>query len=127
MSIQVTIVALYFTVCGVFSFIWPNRVFSQFGVTIATADGRNEVRGTYGGMCMAIAAMLFSAPLLGDFAAGAVFGLAVACFGMAAGRIGALALERAGAAPLLYLALELACAVLLLSTLDMTFFTGSKP
>lgn len=120
MQIQILLTALFFTAIGAFSFIWPHRVFAQFGVAIETAEGRNEVRGIYGGMCIAIGGLLFLTPWLGTFAGGAILAVAVALSGMAGGRIASLLLERTAKAPLIYLLLEAGFATLLFSAITLS-------
>ena len=84
----VLIVAAGFALMGLAALVRPGEILAQFGVEVATADGRNEVRAVYGGFGLAIGAVLAVAAL-GDpsTAEGIVVAVAVALIGMAAGRL----------------------------------------
>jgi hypothetical protein len=84
----ILIVAVGFAAMGVVALLRPADVLAQFGVTVTTADGRNEVRAVYGGFGLAVAGLLAVAAL-GDpsTADGIVVAVAFALIGMAAGRL----------------------------------------
>lgn len=110
-------VALGFAAMGLAALARPADVLAQFGVDVATADGRNEVRAVYGGFGLAIAAVLAVATI-GDpsTADGIVVAVACALLGMAAGRLLSAMRERpSGLHPVwTYFAIELASAAALL-------------
>ena len=87
-------VAVGFALMGLLALPRPAAVLAQFGVTLDTADGRNEVRAVYGGFGLAVAALLVIAAL-GDpaTAEGIVVATAFALIGMAGGRLLSAAIE----------------------------------
>ncbi len=113
----VAVVALGFALMGLAALARPGDVLAQFGVAVATADGRNEVRAVYGGFGLAVAALLavaaFGDPSTAD---GIVVAIAFALVGMAAGRLLSALQERpTGIHPVwTYFAIELASAAALL-------------
>ena len=108
-------VAAAFALMGVLSLAAPARVLSQFGVPALTRDGRNEVRGVYGGFGVAVAALLLSVLAAPPLRPGACLAVAVALVGMALGRLVSAFVDRGiGKAPLAYLAFEIVFAGLAL-------------
>jgi hypothetical protein len=116
----VLIVAAGFALMGLAALLRPADVLAQFGVSVETADGRNEVRAVYGGFGLAVAAMLAVAAL-GDpsTAEGIVVAVAVSLAGMAAGRLlSALREWPTGLYPVwTYFAIEVASAAALIAAL----------
>ncbi len=114
----ILLVAALFAGMGLFALLRPAMVLDQFGVTVATVEGRNEVRAVYGGFGLAAAALLAVAAL-GDpaTAEGIVVAMAFALFGMAGGRLLSAAGERPeGLFPVwFYFAVEIAGGALLLA------------
>lgn len=87
--------------------LWrPALVWRPFGGTAATADLRNEVRAVYGGFGVAVGGLLMLSAGCPTLTAGVHAALAVALLGMAAGRLVGFAVERAGAWPWCFAALE---------------------
>jgi hypothetical protein len=87
-AVLVLIVAAGFALMAVAALARPRDALGQFGVTVDTVDGRNEVRAIYGGFGVAVAALLAVAAL-GDphTAEGIVVAVAFALAGMAGGRL----------------------------------------
>jgi hypothetical protein len=111
------IVAVGFAAMGLAALIRPADVLAQFGVSVETADGRNEVRAVYGGFGLAVAGLLAVAALgEPDTANGILVAVAFALIGMAAGRLLSALRERpTGLYPVwTYFAIELASAAALL-------------
>jgi Domain of unknown function (DUF4345) len=110
-------VALGFGLMGLFALARPGEVLAQFGVSVETAEGRNEVRAVYGGFGLAVAALLAVAAI-GDpsTAEGIVVAVAFALVGMAAGRLLSALRERpTGLYPVwIYFAIEVVSAAALL-------------
>lgn len=87
--------AAFFAAMGLYALARPAAVLDRFGVTVATPDGRNEVRAVYGGFGLAVAAMLVYAAVVGGRSALWIPSVvAIALAGMALGRLISLALER---------------------------------
>jgi hypothetical protein len=118
MSIQLILVALVFAGIGIGGLFWPQRVYALFGVTVDSADGRNEIRAVYGGMCLAVAILLLESPWLGAAAPGILLTVMVLLGGMALGRIISLFMERPGMVPLIFLGTELLGVGLMYSITD---------
>jgi len=111
------IVAVGFAAMGLAALIRPADVLAQFGVSVETADGRNEVRAVYGGFGLAVAGLLAVAALGEPATAnGILVAVAFALIGMAAGRLLSALRERpTGLYPVwTYFAIELASAAVLL-------------
>jgi hypothetical protein len=101
---------------GVFALAWPERVVALFGTEALTPEGCNEVRAVYGGFGLAAASVLAWGLLSETLASGIFFALGFSLWGMAAGRIVSVLIDRkAGALPLLLLAVELALGAVLLA------------
>ena len=116
-DVLVLVVAAGFAFMGLAALARPADVLAQFGVTVDTAEGRNEVRAVYGGFGLAVAALLGVAAL-GDpaTAEGILVAVAFALIGMAAGRLlSAMREWPTGLYPVwTYFAIELASAAALL-------------
>jgi Domain of unknown function (DUF4345) len=116
-DVAILAVAAGFALMGAAALVRPADVLAQFGVAVETADGRNEVRAVYGGFGLAVAVLLAVAAL-GDpaTAEGIVVAVAVALFGMAAGRLLSAVRERpTGLYPVwTYFAIEIAAGAALL-------------
>ncbi|MBL4788892.1 MAG: DUF4345 family protein [Kordiimonadaceae bacterium] len=124
MPVEVIIVALSFAALGTVGLFWPQRIYAEFGVELSTPDSRNEVRGVYGGMCVAFAGVLFLTPQLGAASAGVLIAMMAALGGMAGGRIFSLFIERTGKSPIIFLVLEALGAGLLYRVVDFTSLTS---
>jgi uncharacterized protein DUF4345 len=113
----ILIVAVGFAAMGLAALVRPADVLAQFGVSVETADGRNEVRAVYGGFGLAVAGLLAVAALGEPATAnGILVAVAFALIGMAAGRLLSALRERpTGLYPVwTYFAIELASAAALL-------------
>ena len=110
------IAALGFLFMGVVALWSPIRVTSQFGITTLDADGRNEVRGVYGGFGIAVSAALAVTLLIPQWRGAATVAVAVALGGMAFGRIVSAIVDRhIGRFPLFYGTIEGGASLLLLA------------
>lgn len=107
-------VAVAFALMGMGALVRPTVVTRQFGIPALTAEGRSEVRAVYGGFGLAVAAMLVIAITSPDLRAGIAITVAVALFGMAAGRVVSAVIDRSMSKVVtLYLAIEVVAGVLL--------------
>lgn len=116
MNLAVATVAVFFAGMGVVALLRPALVWAPFGATPGTPEARNEIRAVYGGFGVAIAILLVvTDDAEAAFRDGVLVTVAVALFGMAAGRVlGAVAEPRALLhAPGLFLVVELGLAGLL--------------
>jgi hypothetical protein len=89
---------------------------TRFGVTVDSADGRNEVRAVYGGFGVAVAGMLVYAAITpGRGALWIPSVISLALLGMAAGRLISVVLDRArgGSQVWLYFVVEIVLAAML--------------
>src|SRR5690349_1937811 len=112
----VAVVAGFFAVMGVVALARPGFVVGLFVAPAPTRDGRNEVRAVYGGFGRAVAAILVVALRERALRQGVLVCVAAALAGMAAGRVVSFAIDRgAGRMPLLFGAVELALAGMLLT------------
>jgi len=117
MNPAVLVVAVFFAAMGFVALGKPERIWRPFGATPDTPAARNEVRAVYGGFGLAIGCLLAvvdeGAP---DQRAGVLLAVAVALFGMAAGRLIAAAVEPASLKgfPAVFLIVEAALGGLLL-------------
>jgi hypothetical protein len=111
MSNLTIVIALGFLAMGAFALAVPSKVLSVFGVTVASIDGRNEVRAVYGGFGIAIGLLLLAAGGAPSLQPGVIAAVAVALAGMAGGRIVAAFLDGSpGFYPWLFCAIEVAAA-----------------
>ena len=109
MNALILAVALFFASMGVVALVRPARVLGYFGVRELGADGRNEVRAVYGGFGLAVALTLAAALELPALRPGVLATVALAVFGMAAGRVVSWALDgRGGGYPALFFGVEIA-------------------
>lgn len=119
MTLQAAIgvVAVLFAAMGVFALTWPARVVALFGAEEPTLAGRNEVRAVYGGFGLAAASALVWGLLSPRLAPGIFFALGMALWGMAAGRVLSVLIDRkSDLLPWLFFAVELAAGGLLVFT-----------
>lgn len=91
------VMAVFFAGMGVYGLLAPAALVRPFGVSLAGADARTEVRAVYGGFGVAIAVLLVLAMLQEDIRRGAALAVAFALFGMAFGRVAARMAERPSA------------------------------
>lgn len=116
MENAVGVVAGLFALMGVCALAWPERVTALVGLETPGAEGRNEVRAVYGGFGLAAASVLAWALLSEPLARGIYFALGFSLWGMAAGRILSILIDRrSGLLPGLFLALELGLGGVLLA------------
>lgn len=115
-DVIVLIVAAGFVVMGALALVRPADLLTPLGVTVDTADGRNEVSAVYGGFGVALGALLAVAALGDPSTAEGVFvAVAVALLGMAAGRLLSALRERpTGVYPVIYFTVEVTAGVSLL-------------
>ena len=107
--------ALAFALMGIGALVSPTVVTRQFGIPTLTPDGRSEVRAVYGGFGLAIAAVLVYAIVDPDLRTGIALTVAIALFGMAAGRLISAALDRSlSKVAALYLVIEFVGGALLI-------------
>ena len=107
--------ALAFALMGIGALVSPTVVTRQFGIPSLTPDGRSEVRAVYGGFGLAIAAVLVYAIVDPELRTGIALTVAVALFGMAAGRLISAVLDRSlSKVAALYLVIELVGGALLI-------------
>lgn len=100
--------ALFFLVMGLVGIFQPMRILEMFSAPEISAEMRNEARAIYGGFGVAIAAALVLATQREGIRGGVLLTVALALFGMAAGRIVSLTFERpSGKNPYVFLILEL--------------------
>ena len=89
-----SILALAFALMGIGALVSPTIVTRQFGVPALTVEGRSEVRAVYGGFGLAIAGALIYAVIDANLREGIALTVAIALFGMAAGRLISAAIDR---------------------------------
>jgi len=107
--------ALAFALMGIGALVSPTVVTRQFGIPALTPDGRSEVRAVYGGFGLAIAGALVYAVVNIDLREGIAITVAIALFGMAAGRLVSAAIDRSmSKVAALYLVIEVVGGGLLL-------------
>ncbi len=118
MQISIFLVGLAFLGMGMAAFWKPSFILGIFGGDANTPCMRNEVRGVYGGFGVTMAFCLIFInffPL--DVRQGLILGIALALFGMAAGRLIGFILERTKKWPVVFLLAELVGAVALMGAL----------
>jgi hypothetical protein len=94
-DILIWAVAALFALMGLYALAVPALVLAPFGVTLDTADGRNEARAVYGGFGLAMAGVLAAAALdSGGVREGLLVAVGFALAGMAFGRVVSGAVER---------------------------------
>jgi hypothetical protein len=87
MNPWVAVVAVFFAGMGLLALVRPPLMWVFFDVVPSTPGSRSEVRAVYGGFGVAIAALLFVADgWSGGMRDGVLLTVAVALFGMSAGR-----------------------------------------
>lgn len=109
------ILALAFALMGIGALVVPTVVTRQFGIPSLTPEGRSEVRAVYGGFGLAIAGLLVWAAIDSSLRDGISITVAIALFGMAAGRLVSAAIDRSlSKVAALYLVIEVVGGGLLL-------------
>jgi len=112
---SVCVIAALFAAMGVFALVWPARISALVGTPELTLAGRNEVRAVYGGFGLAVASALvwgLVSPRLGP---GIFFALGLAVWGMAAGRvISVLVDKKSELLPWIFFAVELVAGAVLI-------------
>ncbi len=103
--------ALFFFGMGIVALTRPAHVVDRFGVIVESLDGRNEIRSVYGGFGVAVTILLGWAVVTdgrGELWIPSV--IAVLCFGMAAGRVVSMVVDRTRGSAVVwrYVGLELA-------------------
>ena len=107
--------AVAFALMGIGALVSPTVVTRQFGIAVLTPEGRSEVRAVYGGFGLAIAGVLVYAVIDTDLREGIALTVAIALFGMAAGRLVSAAIDRSmSKVAALYLVIEVVGGGLLL-------------
>ncbi|MFM7598134.1 MAG: DUF4345 domain-containing protein [Actinomycetota bacterium] len=107
--------AVAFALMGIGALVSPTVVTRQFGIPTLTPEGRSEVRAVYGGFGLAIAGVLVYAVINIDLREGIAITVAIALFGMAAGRLVSAAIDRSmSKVAALYLVIEVVGGGLLL-------------
>ncbi|MEU4510175.1 DUF4345 family protein [Nonomuraea wenchangensis] len=91
--VVIAVVAVFFAGMGIYALAAPASLIAAFGITLPTADGRNEVRAVYGGFGLAVAAALALAGYDVGLRDGIVLTVALALAGMAAGRVVSMVVE----------------------------------
>ena len=83
----ICILAVSFAIMGIGALLKPELVTTQFGISILSSAGRNEVRAVYGGFGIFMACALAVATIRPEMRSGICFTVAAALLGMAAGRL----------------------------------------
>src|SRR4051812_31149401 len=92
---MVIFAAVFFAGMGLLALVRPQAVVAIFGIELAHAHARSEVRAVYGGFGIAVAAVLVTAATRVDaFGDGLVAAIAVGLAGMAGGRLVGLVADR---------------------------------
>jgi len=116
MAPQVLVVGTLFVLMGLSALARPEFIVGFFGATVETPDFRNEIRAVYGGFGVLLGSLLLmTGTLFAAHSAGIFIACAAALFGMAAGRLLSFTMERTGAWPVFYCAVELIGGSLLVS------------
>lgn len=110
--------ALFYAAIGVAALLRPTTLLDRFGIVVPRRDARNEVRAVYGGLTLAIAAMLIVSLTDPALFPGIVITVGGISLGMAVGRLVSALLDSGiGLFPLLFLMLEGIAGLALLSRL----------
>lgn len=92
--------AAFYSYIGINAIRRPKNLLRSFGLIAESADARNEIRGVYGGMTLALGALLASTLVVGTHAVGILTAVAVLTVGIALGRIVSATIDQSfGAAP----------------------------
>ncbi|MBC7300370.1 MAG: DUF4345 family protein [Nocardia sp.] len=87
-TVVLCLVGVLFAGMGLYALAAPAALARPFGLTVATAVSRSEIRAVYGGFGVAVAGVLFwSAFGGGELRAGAALTVGFALAGMAGGRV----------------------------------------
>lgn len=90
----ITAVAIFFIGMGALALIAPQRLARLVGLEAAPRRGVNEIRAVYGGFGVAMGGLLLYTAHDPGLRAGVCLTLALALFGMAAGRLISAIVER---------------------------------
>ncbi len=105
---------LFYLALGLAALVQPTTLLSGFGLPAKVRDARNEVRAVYGGLPLAMAALVFWSLAGAAHATGILLSLAVASLGMALGRMLSAVIDRSiGQLPKLFIGVELVLAAFL--------------
>jgi hypothetical protein len=91
----ILIVAACFALMGLVALVSPLQVTRQFDVLALSAAGRSEVRAVYGGFGLAMVGALAWATFAPELRAGLCLAVCLAAWGMAAGRLVSVLVDRA--------------------------------
>ena len=83
---MIAVIGLFFLGMGIYALAAPAALVRPFGITLAEPTARSEVRAVYGGVGLAIAAVMVLAAY-GVHRTGIIITVAAALAGMALGRI----------------------------------------
>lgn len=83
----VSIIAVFFAGMGLYALVAPEALVRPFRITLESGEARTEVRAVYGGFGLAMAGLLGWAASGPPERDGVLVAVAVAVFGMAAGRL----------------------------------------
>jgi uncharacterized membrane protein YeaQ/YmgE (transglycosylase-associated protein family) len=83
----IVVIGVFFAGMGIYALAAPTAIIRPFGITLADAASRSEVRAVYGGFGLAIAGVLAYAAVESDVRTGVLLTVGVALAGMAFGRL----------------------------------------
>jgi hypothetical protein len=83
----IAVIGVFFAGMGVYALAAPAALIRPFGITLAEATSRSEVRAVYGGFGLAIAGVLAYAAVEDDVRKGILLTVGAALAGMALGRV----------------------------------------
>jgi len=110
--------ALFCGLIGLAALVRPRNLLAGFGIEAGSADGRNEIRGVYGGFPLAVSCLLLFSLARPDLSDGILLALAVSSAGMALGRIASAMIDRTlGRYPAVFIVLEIVVAALIASAI----------
>lgn len=119
MEIGILTSAAFFLIMGALALTSPDRFVLALGLECKSRDGRNEVRGVYGGFGVAMAGVCIAGLVTPLLRPGLLWALAVALFGMVGGRVWSTVIDR-GAGALMWSAmaveLTLGCVLVAIAT-----------
>ncbi len=119
MEIGLFINAIFFFAMGALALVAPTRFIETLGLRCDNRNGRNEIRGVYGGFGVAMSGVCVVALTNSVLRPGLLWGLAAAVFGMVGGRVWSTAVDR-GADALMWSAmaveLSLGCVLVAIAT-----------
>lgn len=110
--------AIFYGAIGVAAMIRPVNLLQAFSITAEAPESRNEIRGVYGGLPLAISGLLIYSLIRPDLSNGILFALAVCSLGFAVGRVVSALIDRSfHRSPQLWTVLEIIVAVLIASNI----------